>query len=237
MVFLLHHQFCSHCLPAPSKGASHPHPSPSRTMSLPGSHRKLQCQLSTPHPPGPRLGTGLAWPRRVGTRPPNPLPGLSLRGTVDAFLLTLCLPFFHGCSVSTYLYTHPGFRSPPCRLPDHPTPTRQQRTPAHGDQVPTFHGHIAGRRFLGGQPQSHGGLDKARFHPDVRPLLLPPAAPQPRPAPRHPRGITAGPSARQSPATPLRPSPCCCSGAGPLAPSPRGDSGAKQGRGGSSPRC
>lgn len=69
---LPHQFFSSHCLPAPCKGASHPHPSPSRTMSLPGSHRKLQCQLNTPHPPGPRLGIGLAWPTRVGTRPPNP---------------------------------------------------------------------------------------------------------------------------------------------------------------------
>lgn len=59
-------------------------PPPSSTMSLPGSHRKLQYQLNTPHPPGLRLSKGLAWPRRVGTRPPNPLPGPGLRGTVDA---------------------------------------------------------------------------------------------------------------------------------------------------------
>lgn len=29
--------------------------------------------IKHPSPPGPRLGIGLAWPRRVGTRPPNPL--------------------------------------------------------------------------------------------------------------------------------------------------------------------
>lgn len=45
--------FSAHLAPAPSKGASHPHPSPSHTMSLPGFHRKLQCQLNTPHPQAP----------------------------------------------------------------------------------------------------------------------------------------------------------------------------------------
>lgn len=103
----------------------------------------------------------------------------------------------------------PYFRSPP-RCLSLTTP-RQRRPPAHGDQVPTLHGHIAGRRFLGGQPQSHGGLDKARFHPDVQPLLPPPAAPHPSWRPGPPRRITAGPSARRGPSMPARPSPCSCS--------------------------
>lgn len=68
-----------HCLPVLSKGANHHHPSPSRTVSLPGSHRKLQYQLNTPtlqasgwHRPG------LAQKGRNQTS--KPLPGLGLRG-------------------------------------------------------------------------------------------------------------------------------------------------------------
>lgn len=43
----------------PQQGAS-PHPSPSQTMSLPGSHREAAVPLKTPYPPGPRLAQ--AWP-------------------------------------------------------------------------------------------------------------------------------------------------------------------------------
>lgn len=81
----------------------------------------------------------------------------------------------------------------PIPLSGHPTPTLQRCPPAHGDQVPTLHGHIAGRCFLGGQPQSHGGLDKARFHPDMRPLLPPPAAPHPARRPGPLTGSRLGP--------------------------------------------
>lgn len=105
-------------------------------------------------------------------------------------------------------------------LPDHPTPARQRRPPAHGDQVPTLHGHIAGRRFLGGQPQSHGGLDKARFHPDVRQLLPLSAALHPARRPG-PCWITAGPSARRGPLTPPRPSHCPCAWCPAPRPPPR----------------
>lgn len=77
--------------PCPQPGSHHHHPSPARTVPLPGSHRKLQHQWDTPHPPG----LGWAWARlglagRSQTANPPPRPGprralgschrLSLRG-------------------------------------------------------------------------------------------------------------------------------------------------------------
>lgn len=239
MVFPLHHQFSSHCLPAPSKGASHPHPSPSCTMSLPGSHRKLQCQLSTPHPPGPRLGTGLAWPRRVGTRPPNSLPGLGLRGTVDALLLTLCLPFFRGCSASTYPYTHPGFRSPPCRLSPTTPPPPPPASSAHLHTVIRFLRSTATLRedaFLEDSPRAMvvwTKLASIQMCGHCCRRQLPPTPPG-APAPSRDHGWALCPPEPRDPSTAI---PLPLLGCRPLAPSPRRDSGAKQGRGGSSPRC
>lgn len=141
---------------------------------------------------------------------------------MDALLLTLCfipLPPWLLCTLPAGTLG-PYFRSPPRRLSL--TTPRQRRPPAHGDQVPTLHGHIAGRRFLGGQPQSHGGLDKARFHPDVRPLLPPPAAPHPAWSPGPPpAGSRLGPLPAGAPRSLLGHPPAAAPGARPPGTLPR----------------
>lgn len=175
----------------------------SYTMSLPGSHRKLQCQLNSLHPPKPQAGYRPGFAKKNKDRHSSPLPG-SGPGKDRARSSVPCL-----CSVAA---EHPHGHAQPldfpaCSNPSKPPhPDRQRRPPAHGDQVPALHDHVAGRCFLGGQPQSHGGLDKARFHPDVRPLLPPPAAPHPTRRPGAPRRITAGPSAPGGPSSSSLPS-------------------------------
>lgn len=70
---LLGGQGCPILPPCPQQGSQPSPPSPSHSVT---SWFSQEAAAPIRHPPlsRPRAGQGLAWPRRVGTRPPNPLP-------------------------------------------------------------------------------------------------------------------------------------------------------------------